>query len=372
MNLFETGPILIVISRDEVRRQDISGPLMTLKHLIADRDSIRDNMLNVDVSFAGYESTREELFEIPEVRSYVHALDAQFPFWLYFLSRQFTGLQCLAYCYLPPFLTPEARAKSHPQLLVDLIERRWAPALFQICSVAGHTAAEADDLLESAMEYFASGPSQFGERTVDDDSFEEDDQDGDSDDGLEGQESEEDDHADGDTDAEDLFGLLIEDARPFADLSAALRVLLQRPDIPPVQIHELAKLILIIEALPRPTPGIQVDLDLVKRHENGESSSMGIRAGSDEIKLDCSEYIIVDPRIGGDSQCEVWFECSAGGCREEISPFALREWVEQFVDRAADPSQEILIFADSSDDSEIDWSPESSGSLWRKLDTNFP
>src|SRR5687767_2404454 len=108
MNLSDIGPLLIVISRDEIERQDISGPLTTLKHLIASRENIRANQTNVDISFSGYEGTREELCEIPEVRNYVYALDAQFPFWLYFLSRYFTGLQCIAYCHLLPFLTPEA------------------------------------------------------------------------------------------------------------------------------------------------------------------------------------------------------------------------------------------------------------------------
>ena len=161
MNFGDFGPVMIVISRDEVRRQDVSGPLTTLKHLIASRENIRANMLNVDVSFSGYENTSEELFEIPEVRNYVHALDAQFPFWFYFLSRHFLGLQCLAFCHFLPFLTPEARAKSHPQKLDELVEKRWGPALFQLCSAAGHSEAEADALLESAMAYFVSGPTEL-------------------------------------------------------------------------------------------------------------------------------------------------------------------------------------------------------------------
>jgi hypothetical protein len=153
------GPLLIVISRDEVLRKDISGPITTLKHLIASRENIRANMLNVDISFSGYENTREELFEIPEVRNYVYALDGEFPFWLYFLSRHFMGLQCLAYCHLLPYLTEEARCETHPKQLADLIERRWGPALDKICSAAGHSESEADGLLGSALEYFKSGPS---------------------------------------------------------------------------------------------------------------------------------------------------------------------------------------------------------------------
>ncbi|MBM3841438.1 MAG: DUF1817 domain-containing protein [Verrucomicrobia bacterium] len=161
MNLGDFGPIMIVISRDEVERGDMTGPLQCLKALLVSRETIRANQTNVDVSFSGYEDTRDELFEIPEVRNYVYALDAKFPFWLYFLSRYFTGLQCITYCHLLPFLTPEARAKHHPQKLAELIERRWGPALFQLCSAVGHTEAEADALLASAMTYFQSGPTKL-------------------------------------------------------------------------------------------------------------------------------------------------------------------------------------------------------------------
>lgn len=161
MNLGDFGPILIVISREEVERRDITAPLEAFKALLLDRETIRANRTNVDVSFSGYERTRDELFEIPEVRNYVYALDAKFPFWLYFLSRSFTGLQCIAYCHLLPFLTPEARAKHHLQKLAELIERRWGPALFELCSTVGHTEAEADALLASAMAYFQSGPTKL-------------------------------------------------------------------------------------------------------------------------------------------------------------------------------------------------------------------
>lgn len=152
------SPLLILISRDEVIREDISGPLSILEHLISSREIIRANMLNVDVSFSGYGNTREELFEIPEVRNYVYKLDGEFPFWLYFLSRSFTGLQSLAHCYLLPYLTEEARIETHPKQLADLIERRWGPALDRICSAAGHSELEANELLDSALKYFTSGP----------------------------------------------------------------------------------------------------------------------------------------------------------------------------------------------------------------------
>jgi hypothetical protein len=159
MKLGDLTPLVIVISRDEVNRNDISGPLVALKSLLSDSQTIRKFRRQVDISFFGYDQTREELFEIPEVRNYVYALDAKFPFWLYFLSREMLGLQCLAYCFLPPYLTEQARKEIHPGRLADLIEKRWGPALFEVCSSAGHTEAEADELLQSACNYFTTGPT---------------------------------------------------------------------------------------------------------------------------------------------------------------------------------------------------------------------
>jgi hypothetical protein len=355
MNSSDFGPFLIGISREEVERKDISGPLETLKKLVATPETIREFKTRVDVSFSGYDHTREELFEIPEVRLFVYELNEKFPFWLYFLSRDFMGLQCLAYCFLLPYLTEEARLETHPKQLADLLEQCWGPALDKICTAAGETESEADALLESALVYFKSGPTKHFDKNADDEGE------------LLGGE---DDHDN--TSSEDLFGMLIEDSGPFSVLSEALRTLLQRPNLPPDKIQQMAKLLLIIESLPRSTPHIQVDLDLGERHDNGERSSMGIRAGTDEIRLSCTDYIIIDPRIGGDSQTEVWYEASLGGCREETASFALQEWVERFVELAKDSRQEIQIYSDTFDDGEIKWSPGPSESLWEQLDTEYP
>lgn len=160
MNQRDIGPLVIVISREEVERQDLSGPLSVLKSLIKSRESIRGNMTNVDIGFSGYDSTSRELFEISQVRDYVQSLDAQFCFWLYFLSRSFLGLQCLALCFLPPYLTEEARQRIHMERLTELIEGRWGPAMYHLCSAAGHSEAEADELMASAAVYFTSGRTQ--------------------------------------------------------------------------------------------------------------------------------------------------------------------------------------------------------------------
>jgi hypothetical protein len=158
MTLNDFGMLMLVVSRLEVESGDTSGPLSTLKHLISSQQMIRDFRTRVDIAFDGYNETPEELFEITQVRNYVYALDEQFPYWLYFLSRDYPGLQCITLCFLPPYLTDEARARIHPQRLGDLIERRWGPALNHICTAAGFPQSEADALLESAFIYYKHGP----------------------------------------------------------------------------------------------------------------------------------------------------------------------------------------------------------------------
>ena len=159
ISLEDIGPIVIVVSRDEVERCDISGPLSTLRHLVSSPELIRECRERVAITFDGYNETYEELFDIPSVRNFVHALDLEFPYWLYFLSRSFTSLQCIALCFLLPFLTEEARRSRHPEQLRDLMERHWGPALNQLCNAASIPDSECDELLESALRYFIEGPT---------------------------------------------------------------------------------------------------------------------------------------------------------------------------------------------------------------------
>ena len=162
MSLHDFDFLTVVISRDEVERDDKSGPLGVLKRLLQTPDSIRASRTRVDISFFGYDENPQELFEMPEVRDYVTKLDNEFPYWLYFLARECTGLWCLALCMLPPFLTEEARARIHQQRLADLLERRWVPALNHLCAAIGETDEEADQLLDSAITYFREGPRRMG------------------------------------------------------------------------------------------------------------------------------------------------------------------------------------------------------------------
>jgi len=97
----EFDPIVIVISRDEIEAGEIEPSLSALKNCIASVDVIRERFERLDVAFHGYNDDSREVFEIPEVRDFVHRLDGEFPFWLFFLSKSYLGLQAITLCFLP-------------------------------------------------------------------------------------------------------------------------------------------------------------------------------------------------------------------------------------------------------------------------------
>ncbi|MGH7309941.1 MAG: chlororespiratory reduction 6 domain-containing protein [Candidatus Rokuibacteriota bacterium] len=151
-------PLVVVVGRSDVEAGDIQPTLRILFRLLADAVTVREYRERVDMAFQGYDADPRELFEIPEVRRFVAALDDAFPYWLYFLSREYMGLQAIAFCFLPPYLTEDAQRQIWPQRLTELVERRWAPALAELAAKAGWAAADIDELLATAGHYFLEGP----------------------------------------------------------------------------------------------------------------------------------------------------------------------------------------------------------------------
>jgi len=116
----------------------------------------------VDIAFNGYDTDIRELFEIPEVRNFAYQLDDQFPFWLFFLSKRTLALQCLLFCFLPPFLTEEARARIFPVRIDQLLTNRWFPAMNQVCEFAGFSEQQTEELTNHVVSYIINGKFPLG------------------------------------------------------------------------------------------------------------------------------------------------------------------------------------------------------------------
>lgn len=151
-------PLILVVDRSEVESGDLSNAKAFFNRLLASDESIRFWFERVDIMFDGYNNTPQELDEIPEVRSFVHELDAFFPYWLFFLTKRGLGLHCILYCHLPPHLTERARAEEHPALVKDLLLKRWFPAMNALCRRVGFTEDQGIELSQRVFTYLTMGP----------------------------------------------------------------------------------------------------------------------------------------------------------------------------------------------------------------------
>lgn len=154
-------PVIVTISRNEVIAGDVSAAASVLGRFTENPEIARSMFERVDVAFHGYDQDARELFEIPEVRDFVYKLDDEFPFWLFFLSKQHLGLQAIALCFLPPFLTEEAKKTVLPQHLDRLLNNRWWPAMNHICEFVGFSEDDIEQLSERVLHYFFNGPLPF-------------------------------------------------------------------------------------------------------------------------------------------------------------------------------------------------------------------
>lgn len=149
--------IRVVVSRDDVQRQDVAPVLATLKKLLASPEVARQYRERVDLAFDGYDDEHREFGEIKELRDYVRKLDANFPFWLFFLSKGRLGLKCVISCHLLPFLTDEGKARHHPEQLERLLNKRWFPAMQIVAEFAELPAEEIETMTEGFHWYAKTG-----------------------------------------------------------------------------------------------------------------------------------------------------------------------------------------------------------------------
>jgi hypothetical protein len=150
----EYSPLMIVIEKEDVLNGNIIPYIDTLNHLVSSKENMIKYYESVDISINGYDDTGWELFEIEEVRDFIHKLDEQFPFWLFFLSKKYSGLQMIAYCFLLPSLTDEAKAKYHPEQLMELLTKRWFGAMNQILDYLKFSEEENKRISDSVFRYF--------------------------------------------------------------------------------------------------------------------------------------------------------------------------------------------------------------------------
>lgn len=90
--------LTVVASRQEIETLDVSGCLKPLNALLTSRENALQFRSRVNFIVDGYDDDPRELYEIPEVRAFVAALDREWPQWFYFLAKCGGILTIVALC----------------------------------------------------------------------------------------------------------------------------------------------------------------------------------------------------------------------------------------------------------------------------------
>jgi hypothetical protein len=152
-------PVLIVVSREEVEARETSSTMRDLRPCLVSTERMLSFFERIDLMFHGYDDDTRELCQIDAVREYVSLLDSEFPYWLFFLTKEGLGLQCITYCLMPPYLSEKGRRTVLPRKLDELLSNRWFPAMNQICLAVGFSEQQIEDLTNRTIDYFVNGPS---------------------------------------------------------------------------------------------------------------------------------------------------------------------------------------------------------------------
>lgn len=149
----DISPLVIVVSKEEVLERNIEPALHILRSLMNTPEISNAYKENVEITFQGYNSNITELLKSKLVREYVNLLDNEFPFWFFFLSKDYLGLQNLVHCFLPPFVTDKEKREVFPERIGFYLIHRWLPAMSDVCQFAGCSKEEINELADRGVRY---------------------------------------------------------------------------------------------------------------------------------------------------------------------------------------------------------------------------
>jgi len=146
----------------------VDGDAAPLVEFIMDRwatpTAIESSRESLDLVFEGWDDDRRELWQIPEVVSFVRELDAYWPQAGYFLSRLGHGLQVMQFCLCARGTGSIGEAKDgdldvnmDPDALRSVLTR-WMRGINHMADVAGLGQKTVNEASSSLARYLTEGP----------------------------------------------------------------------------------------------------------------------------------------------------------------------------------------------------------------------
>lgn len=157
------------------------------------------------------------------------------------------------------------------------------------------------------------------------------------------------------------YAFYTEDSYPIGTLIAAIRKLMDRPELPDETTGNLKVFLFAMERLPLVTPGVHMSLGL-RLDQGGESAWIEIRMEDGEFSLGRGTW------IDGDAYTETVFEVTTD-CREGAA-FVAAQFAQSFMECAKDVCREVVI-EDWSDGPFTGWDLKPDKKRWGSLHCSF-
>jgi hypothetical protein len=149
----------VVVARRDVERVAIGDTLSTLQSVLADTETARLFQGRVDIGFEGWDDDPRELYEIPEVRTFLQRLDTEWPYWLYFLSTDLQTLRMVTLCLCQATRAESGLAKISPGVLGGFLIPHFE-AMNRLVAAFGLAESVNEQISDRVREYFSGGAAQ--------------------------------------------------------------------------------------------------------------------------------------------------------------------------------------------------------------------
>lgn len=151
--------IFYVFSREEIEAGDTSRFLRDfLPPLEVEPSALLTAMGKVMFSVAGYDEHHEEVFSIPEVRSFFQKIHRQWPCWLFYSELASPGLTAIIYSILPWLSvqkssgSPRVTIAHKPEDLGNFLKDCAGP-LERLSDLAGLSDAQVEERTDQIIAY---------------------------------------------------------------------------------------------------------------------------------------------------------------------------------------------------------------------------
>jgi len=133
---------LFTIPRADVEARNHLPLSRILQSLLSTPEGARNCAEKVGIFIDGYNDDPRALYRIPEVRSYVAALDEIVPYWFYVLGRDFGSLVLVMKCLLPIEEVGSAHSRAEAGLELQKLVERLFVRMNAVCAFAGYSEGE--------------------------------------------------------------------------------------------------------------------------------------------------------------------------------------------------------------------------------------